>query len=93
MVIGLCTLEFHLPACRSLKEKRKFLNSFRGRVAHRFNVAVSEIDHHDLWQRSCVGVVSLSVEREPLDRLFQKVLREAERQPNAQLIAVDMEFF
>jgi len=93
MIIGLCTLEFHLPACRNLKEKRKFLSSFRGRVSQRFNVAVSEIDHHDLWQRSSIGVVTIGVERAPLDRVLQKVLREAERQPEAQLIAVDVEFF
>lgn len=93
MIIGLCTLEFHLPGCRSLKEKRKFLNSFRSRVSNKFNVAVSEIDHHDLWQRSSIGVVSLAVEREPIDRMFQKVLREAERQHEAQLIGVQVEFF
>ena len=93
MIIGLCTLEFHLPACRNLKEKRRFLSSFRGRVSRRFNVAVSEIDHHDLWQRSSIGVVTIGVERTPLDRVLQKVLREAERQPDAQLIAVDIEFF
>jgi uncharacterized protein YlxP (DUF503 family) len=93
MIIGLCTLEFHLPACRNLKEKRKFLSSFRGRVSQRFNVAVSELDYHDLWQRSSIGVVTIGVERAPLDRVLQQVLREAERQPEAQLIAVDIEFF
>lgn len=93
MIIGLCTLEFHLPGCRSLKEKRRFLNSFRGRVRNKFNVAVSEVDYHDLWQRSSIGVVSVSVAREPLDRVFQKVLREAECQGDAQLIAVKVEFF
>ncbi len=92
MIIGVCTLEFHLPACRSLKEKRRFLNSFRTRVSNKFNVAVSEIDHHDLWQRSTVGVVSVAVEREPIDKMFQKVLREAERQGEALLISVDIEF-
>lgn len=93
MIIGLCTFEFHLPACRSLKEKRKFLNSFRTRVSNKFNVAVSEVDHHDLWQRASIGIVSLSVEREPLDRMFQKVLQVAERQADAQLIDVKVEFF
>lgn len=93
MIIGLCTLEFHLPACRNLKEKRRFLNSFRARVSQRFNVAVSEVDHHDLWQRSVIGVVTVGVDRVPLDRVFQKVLAEAERQVDAQLVSVDVEFF
>ena len=92
MIIGVCTLEFHLPACRSLKEKRRFLNSFRTRISNKFNVAVSEIDHHDLWQRSTIGVVSIAVEREPIDKMFQKVLRAAEHQGEAQLISVDIEF-
>ncbi len=92
MIIGVCTLEFHLPACRSLKEKRRFLTSFRTRISNKFNVAVSEIDHHDLWQRSTIGVVSLAVERAPIDKMFQKVLREAEHQGEAQLISVDIEF-
>ncbi|MGD8328446.1 MAG: DUF503 domain-containing protein [Acidobacteriota bacterium] len=92
MIIGLCTLEFHLPASRNLKEKRKFLNSFRGRVRARFNVAISEVDHHDLWQRSTIGVVSIGAERDPIDRVFQKVLREAESRVDAQLIGVKVEF-
>ena len=93
MIIGLCTLEFHLPATRSLKEKRKFLNSFRSRVSNKFNVAISEVDHHDLWQRATIGVVSVAVEREPIDKMFQKVVREAEFQGDAQLVSVDIEFF
>jgi len=92
MTIGLCTLEFHLPACRNLKEKRKFLNSFRSRVRNKFNVAVSEVEYHDLWQRSSIGVVSVAVDRDSIDRMFKKILSEAERQPDAQLIAVNVEF-
>ena len=93
MIIGLCTLEFHLPACRNLKEKRKFLNSLRGRVSSRFNVGISEVDYHDLWQRSLVAVVTVGVDREPLDKVFQKVLREAEQRVEAELVAVNVEFF
>ena len=92
MTIGVCTLEFHLPACRSLKEKRRFLNSLRSRISNKFNVAISEIEHHDLWQRATVGVVSVGVDRQPLDKMFQKVLREAERQTAAELISVHVEF-
>ena len=93
MTIGLCTLEFHLPTCRNLKEKRKFLNSLQTRISNRFNVAVSELDYQDLWQRSLIGVVSIGSNREPIDRIFQKVLREAERQTAAELISVNVEFF
>ncbi|MFQ5742236.1 MAG: DUF503 domain-containing protein [Acidobacteriota bacterium] len=92
MTIGLCTLEFHLPGCRSLKEKRRFLNSLRGRICNCYNVALSEVDYHDLWQRSVVGIVSISNSREIVDRTFQKILREAEAQARVELISFQMKF-
>jgi len=53
---------------------------------------VSELDHHDRWQRSTIGLVSLAAGREPIDKMFQKILGEAERQGEAQLISVKIEF-
>lgn len=91
MVIGVCSLEFHLPGCRSLKQKRAFLNRIKGRLASRFNVAVAEVDHQDLWQRAAIAVVSVSTRRSLLEGLFEKVLREAESQ-DATLLRVDREF-
>lgn len=93
MTIGLCTLEFHLPGCRSLKEKRMFLKSLTQRLVNKHNVAVSEIDHQDLWQRSTVGIVTLSADRVRVDQTFQKILREVEREGRGQLLAVHTEYF
>ena len=93
MTIGLCTLEFRLPGCGSLKQKRSFLRRLRAKLVPRFNIAFSEIDHQDLWQRSLVGIVSVSNRRDVVDRTFQKVLREVERDPDGELIDVQMEYF
>ena len=69
-----------------------FLNSLRDRICNRYNVALSEVDGQDLWQRAVVGIVSVSNRREVLDRVFQKILREAERQHLAELVSFEMEF-
>lgn len=92
MIIGLCTLEFHLPGCRSLKEKRMFLRSLRDRTCQKHNVAMAEVDGQDLWQRAVIGVVSISTARDVLDRTFQHILKEAENRRDATLIRFDMEF-
>ncbi len=92
MVVGACTLEFHLPACHSLKEKRMFLSRLKGRVGSRFNVAVAEVEHHDLWQRSVVAVVSVSNRRAHLDALFEKVVREVERSVDGELLRYEVEY-
>ena len=78
MVIGVLSLEFFLPACRSLKEKRRILLSFKDRVRGRFNVAVAELDFQDVWQRTLLAVVTLSGDRKIVDQTLQKIQEEAE---------------
>ena len=72
------TLEIHLPYAHSLKEKRAVLRKIRDRLRARFNVAVAELDHRDVWQVATLGVVSLSDSQPLLDSVFQQVLRDAE---------------
>ena len=69
-----------------------FLRRLRDRLGNRYNVATSEIDHQDLWQRSVVGIVSIATRREVLDRQFQKILREVERNQEGELITFHVEF-
>ena len=79
MPVGLLTLELHIPDAQSLEDKRQVLRSLKDRLRRQFNVAVAELDHHDAWQRSVVGVVSLSNEERHLRQVLQTVLDEADR--------------
>ena len=74
MPVGLLTLELHIPDAQSLKDKRQVLRSLKDKLRREFNVAVAELDHHDVWQRSVVGVVTLSNEEKHLQEVLQKVL-------------------
>ena len=76
--IGLLTLEIHLPNAHSLKEKRHVLLSLKDRLRNKFNVAVAEMDHQDLWQRSTIGVVSISSSDQNLRQVLDGAEREAE---------------
>ena len=78
MVIGVLSLEFFLPACRSLKDKRRIVLRFKDRVRGRFNVAVAEVDFQDVWQRTLLAVVTLSGDRKIVDQTLQKIQEEAE---------------
>src|SRR5207248_6595824 len=51
-----CLIEIHLhfPDNGSLKGKRKEIVSLKAQLQRRFGAAVSETDHHDLWQRATV---------------------------------------
>jgi uncharacterized protein len=58
-VAFVCLVEIHLhfPDVGSLKGKRKEVTSLKAQLHRRFGAAVSETDHHDLWQRSTLAAV------------------------------------
>lgn len=93
MTIGLLTLEIHLPQSRSLKDKRQVLRSVKERLRSRHNVAVSELpDGADVWQRASVAVVSIASRRDPLENLFETIVREVEGQIPGHLLETSREF-
>jgi hypothetical protein len=79
MTVGLLTLELHIPQAQSLKDKRQILRSLKDKLRGHFNVAVSELEYHDTWQRSVIGIVTLSNEQQHVEESLQKVLAEADR--------------
>jgi uncharacterized protein len=78
MPVGLLTLELHIPDAQSLKDKRQVLRSLKDKLRRDFNVAVAELEHHDAWQRSVVGIVTISNEEKHVRETLQKVLDESD---------------
>ncbi len=92
MPIGLLTLELHLPYAHSLKEKRFVLQKLKDRLRTKFNVSVAELDHQDVWQRSIVGVVSISSGQQNLEQVLQAVERESAHILGGDLVGTQTEF-
>ncbi|MBI2817233.1 MAG: DUF503 domain-containing protein [Acidobacteria bacterium] len=93
MPIGLLTLDIHLPYAHSLKDKRLVLRKIKDRLRTRFNVSVAELDHHDLWQRSVVGVVTISSDQQNLETVLEAVERESASILGGDLAGVHREYF
>jgi uncharacterized protein YlxP (DUF503 family) len=93
MPVGLLILDIHLPGAHSLKEKRFTVRKIQDRLRARFNVAVAELDHQDLWQRAVVGVVSIASDRKILEKILHSVEEESERVLGGDLIHVEKEVF
>lgn len=91
MPVGLLTLEIHIPEAQSLKDKRQVLRSLKERLRGQFNVAVAELEHQESWQRSVVGIVTLSNEERHVEETLRKVLEEADRVLGPALISQAME--
>jgi uncharacterized protein len=82
LMIAFLTLELHIEAAQSLKDRRQVVRSLKDRLRARFNVAVAELDSTGLWNRATLGVVSVSDSRDYLDGLMKNVERHATRVAN-----------
>ena len=89
--VGLLSVELHLSGARSLKDKRMVLRSTKDRL-RKLNVALAELAHHDLHQRSRLGIVSIATTRDGVDRALEAVLDEIERRDPGVITATDMEW-
>jgi uncharacterized protein YlxP (DUF503 family) len=75
--VGVLTLELHIVGAHSLKEKRHVVKGLKDRLRSNHNVAVSEIDYHDVWQRSVVAAVTVSPDRVRAEQVLQHVEKDA----------------
>jgi len=83
-MIAFLTLELHIEAAQSLKDRRQLVRSLKDRLRTTFNVSVAELDGAELWNRATIGVVSISHSRDYLDGLMKKVENVATRIANNQ---------
>jgi uncharacterized protein YlxP (DUF503 family) len=58
--VAVCRLELHVPAARSLKEKRAVLQSLSARIRNQYHVSVAEIDAQDSWNLAVLGIAVVS---------------------------------
>jgi uncharacterized protein YlxP (DUF503 family) len=93
MPIGLLTLEIHIPDARSLKDKRQVLRSLKDRLRARFNVAVAELEHQELWQRARVGVITLSADGKHLEESLAAITEESEQVLGRDLLSHEIGYF
>lgn len=58
--VAMLEVDLHVPAARSLKSKRAVVKPLIEGLRRRFEVAVAEVGHQDLWQRAAVAVATVS---------------------------------
>ncbi len=80
-----------LPESRSLKDKRKVLNSLKERIHNRFHVSVAEVEHSELWQRSTFGVAVVSTAMDHANEILSKTVNFIEQDGRVQLLSYSIE--
>ena len=72
--IALGLVELHLPDAASLKDKRHVLKGLKEKVRARFEVAVAEVDHQDVWQRATLAIAYVSADARHANTVVSKAM-------------------
>ena len=91
MVIAVLRVELHIPYAQSLKDKRMVLRRVKDRL-QKFNVAVAEVEHQDLWQRTELGVVAISTTAEHVEQMLASAADEIDRVEPGLVTRTELEF-
>lgn len=93
MFVGVSRIELHISGARSLKDKRNIIKSLARKIGYRYNVSVSEVDHHELWQRGTLAVAHVASNRQEVEKLIHKVTNYAADNSEAEVVrCVDLFF-
>jgi uncharacterized protein YlxP (DUF503 family) len=91
MRIAVLHVELHIPYSQSLKDKRMVLRRVKDRL-QKFNVAVAEVEHQELWQRAGLGIVAISTTAEHVERELSAVADEIDRVEPGLITRTEVEF-
>jgi uncharacterized protein len=75
----------------SLKHKRSIIKKIMAKLKKDFNVAVTELDYHDLWQRTKLGIVTISTSLTNAEQIIQGVLRVIDAFPELERTITNVE--
>lgn len=91
MTVGILKLTLFIHESNSLKEKRMVLHSLKARLRNSFNVAVTQIDDEDKWQKTTLAVVGVEKNRNNMNSILSRIINFVEGFNNLNLIEHEME--
>ncbi|MDL4840106.1 DUF503 domain-containing protein [Aquibacillus rhizosphaerae] len=73
-MILVADVECLIYGAQSLKQKRSVLKSIITKIQNDYNIAISEMDYQDLWQRTKLSLVTISCNKVQSERVVNQAL-------------------
>ena len=86
MHVGALHVELRIRGMRSLKEKRRVVKRIIAEIGAPHPIAVAEVDHQDLWQRSDLGIAAVSASPGQVDRMLASITRDLEQRTDVEVL-------
>jgi uncharacterized protein YlxP (DUF503 family) len=84
-------LDLRIPASGSLKSKRHVVKGLTGGLRAKFNVAVAEVEHQELWQRAALGVSCISESAFHAEKMLREVERFVSRDDRVEILRTEID--
>ena len=91
MVIAILRIVLFIGQSNSLKTKRMVLHSLKMRLRNRFNIAITEVDQQDKWQKSTLVVVGVQKDKRYMDRQVNKIINFIENFNQVDIVDYELE--
>jgi len=75
----------------SLKDKRSIIKRALANIQKKLNVAVTELDFHDLWQRTKIGIVTISTDKVHAEKIIQQAIAMLDSIPELERTITNVE--
>ncbi|MFP4140456.1 MAG: DUF503 domain-containing protein [Planctomycetota bacterium] len=92
-IVGVAHLEFRVPGARSLKDKRRFIKSFKDRTRNRFNASIAEVADLDTYRSAVLAVAMVANDRRVLESSLQQIVNRGAMHREMVLTESEIEFF
>lgn len=83
------SIELHVPAATSLKEKRTAIRPLLDGARARYRVAASEVGFQDQWQRARLGFAAVGGEAGQVREVLDKVERFVWSHPEVVVVGAE----
>ncbi|MGV9712055.1 DUF503 domain-containing protein [Gordonia sp. NPDC003424] len=88
MWIGFAEFDYLLGDVHSLKQKRSVIRPIIAEMGKRYAVSAAEVEHHDMYRRSIIGVGVVAADRAHVIDVLDHVERWAAGRPEVELLSV-----
>ena len=92
MVVAGVRFEIRIPMANSLKEKRAVVRPLVEALRRMASLSVSEVDHHDTWQRAAIGVAIVTPDPRSMEHLVERVRRRVDEELEIEVLHTSLEF-
>ena len=90
--VAVLTLELHIPAAQSLKDKRRVIKSIKERIRVRHNISIAEFGDTEKWQTATLAVAAIGNSRRHLEQTLQVILNKIDSWHLAEITNQQIEF-